>query len=248
MTGDMAFTDVVGFTAPVDQPVILAQGNAIPESDYWSDNTGWQDVRAYQSIMYSHEFSGGTWGTSDYISVDIIYANNPDGTDEVYRSSYLMFADRWKIIDVVHGNYVRVFVEDVDSVGLSTNWTYKLYGSYRPVSAPWLGDLDNLVLYTNVAVNLAAGGNIQFPTGKKPELGVGRAMMRVQSGAAGAARFRLNYGSGSSAYDEVSVAAANSVATKEIILPRIQAIPTFFNDAAAVQTIRASVFMQVYPQ
>lgn len=245
---EFGFTDVVGFTPPTDNAVLLSSAENRVEDNFFFDETGWLDVRAYQSLIYSHTFSGGTWVPNDYIEVGIQYAMDAAGTEIVYESRYELLDGSWRVIDVVHGNYVNIYVDDFDSVGNSTLYTYQLYGSYRPVAAPWLGDLGNLVLYSDVAVNLAAGGNIENPT-KRPELGVGRAMMSVLSGAAGVARMRLTYGANAnSIYDEVATTAANQRAYREIILPRVQPLARFFNDAAGIQTVRGNVIMQVYPQ
>lgn len=248
MTG-FGFTESVGFTSPVDQPVLLKSRDALTFQDFYS--SGAIDLRAYQSYALMLRLENGTLLTTDVVDLDLFFYMDStlSSNAEVFDDSYTIYktdilgSSRVQISDICHGSFMELSLTDPFVTGRTGQLTYRIYGSYRPIANTFLRTSPNGMIYGQRRI-LAAGAN---DGGQAARLAYGRGRAVLVSGAGGGATMDIAYG-GSTVTDDVLVAgAANTRVTQEIILPRIQARVTITNTGAAGSTIDAFIVYERNP-
>lgn len=253
----MAFTEAVGFSLPVDNPVLLASTDQQLGNPFeWE--TGPLDVRAYNSYHLSLDVAEGTWLANDMavvevkffdefpvdITVPAVFAE----TFYVYRNTFLDFPT--SIADAIHGGWMTIVVYDWSGGPRSTTLIARLYGSYRSVPSLWIrphpgnGNFEGAnVLYDKEIPFLAAGAtdldNAKFA--------VGRARVRLET-TAGNATMSIQYGSLISTLRDSLTVVGAGLQEKEIILPVRQARVIITNGPTAVNTVRAQIIQERFPQ
>lgn len=246
----LAFEQQTGPAGPVDNPVLLASESvlAVPTGGV-SYDTAILDMRAYNSYAIQLRAEGGTYTDTDLIQMQFRFYADPAGAIETFNDTYRIYktningSSRFELTDPVHGAYMKMTLFDPNGTARGYDLTYSLYGSYRSIPSTWLRTCPDGVITERRAALLAAAGTDV----RAARLGYGRAMASLLSGAGGGATLTITYG-GSTMSDVLSVAAANTRTTKEIILPRYQPRVTITNTGAGASTIDAHIIQQGYPQ
>lgn len=243
-----AFTESVGFTEPVDNPVTLVSVDDLLLQNFFGYNSGVLDVRAYQSFAMRMSFAGGTWLNSDLLGVTLRWYHNPAGLNSqvIYEDEFVLFNNSAvPLTDQMHGPYMRVLVDDFLSVNRSTLMDFTLLGSYRPMSGAYLRSAEDGVLLSTVAVALGAGLST---AGTPASLGFGPAMVSMISDQATASVSIRIGGTGiNSQTYTLDAPVANTRVEKFIILPKQACWVVITNNAAAAATIRVKIVQQHSP-
>jgi len=248
-----AFTEAVGFAAPIDDPVLLDAQTAFTFGNGPSYLSPMMDVRAFNSFAIKAEATGGTMLVTDLWAMEInFYADNSGAAAaNVFADQFLMYPSgfanggflRWT--DQMHGSWMQIAVSDPLSVGRTLNLAYRVYGSYRPMSNAYLRASNNGQLYSTARV-LGAGAN---DGGAPCQLGHGLAQATMLSGAGGGATMDIRIG-GSTVTEnryQLVAGAANVRVTQQFILTKQQPFVLITNNGGAVSTIRSSIYLQVQP-
>jgi hypothetical protein len=247
----LTFTESVGFTDPVDNPVLLDSTTGGVTTSYFSPIL---DVRAYNSFGLNIETQNG--GGSTFLATDLwelrveFYADSA-GSTLLFWDTYRMYPTNLlgsqpiRFTDQMHGAYMQLRITDPFFTGRNFRLTHSLYGSYRPMSNAYFRAAPDGVLYDNGAA-LAAGA---ATAGERAIMGHGWAMATLESGAGGVATMdiRLN---GTAATDNkyrLVTTGANQRVTQQIILPKRQAFVVLTNNGAAPSTVRGAIYMLHQP-
>lgn len=245
----LAWTDAVGFTEPVDNPVLIGETtnfNIDLAPDHYESPL--IDLRAYNSYILTLRATKGTYVDTDTIRILISFYATPTTTDIHYQDSYTIFptnaagSSLFNLTDIAHGPYMRLWIENDQSVPRDFNLTYQLYGSYRQLPATWLRTAPNGVL-AEYREFLGAGANVT----RLSKLGLGRAMVTLASSPSGGAALQIRYASSILQDDLVAPGAAQRV-SKEIIMPRLQPRIIVTNNAGAADFVDFYIVQQFYPQ
>lgn len=252
----MSWSEAVGFTPPVDNPVTLVDETVFLNAfDFYSSPM--LDLRGYQSIMVRVSLEGGTALATDPWSVDLTYYASPtaSGANAVYLDSYEVFAAMnaadvhnrpLLITDTVHGPFMQIDIGEALSPGRTGNAIVRVIGSYRPLPNLFVRQYTSAVvqgvLYDARHIALGAGAAIT----ENAFFGYGPARAFLYTAAAGGARMDIKYGS-EFPLDRVVVAAANSFTGSQIVVPRKQMRVTITNTAAAAQDVVAMINQQLTP-
>ncbi|HET6215356.1 MAG TPA: hypothetical protein VFE14_20995 [Micromonosporaceae bacterium] len=248
-----------GFTNPiesvaygtVDSPVLLASETIKSLAANFTYLSPTIDLRPFESYGLVVRLEDGTMNTTDIIGVDLSFYAEP-----LLSADSLIFVDYFEVLktnilgssvfrlsDVVHGPYLKMTIFDPNVVGRTVVLTYRLYGSYRPLANTFLRTAADGVLYQTRSV-LGAGAN---NGGSAARLGYGRGLAVLVSGAGGGATMDIRYSNSTIVDEQLVAAAANTRISKELVLPRDQAVVTITNNGAAGSTIDAYILQQISP-
>ncbi len=241
-----------GFTAPVDEPVLLASEDTFLLEDYFFYESPLLDMRAFQSYNLRLRLEDGTYTDRHIAEVAMVFYMKPSGTDETFTDNFVIYKTNlshtspFSLTDVCHGSWMRLQVLDYFSVGKTTYLSYELYGSYRPTSNTFIRNSTNELQIYSDTQSLAAGA---VSTGVLGQFAYGPAYLIMKSGAGGGCTIDLKYGEDNNAFDQLIIpaASADTVATKQIVLPRKQMRAIITNTGAGANVIRAGVFQQLQP-
>lgn len=247
----LTFTESVGFTDPVDNPVSLDTTTDLVTNSYFSPVL---DVRAYNSFGLNIETETG--GGATFLSTDLwelrveFYADQA-ATTLLFWDTYRMYPTNLlgsqpiRFTDQMHGAYVQVRITDPFATGRTFRLTHSHYGSYRPMSNAYFRASPDGVLYDDGAA-LAAGTST---AGARAIMGHGWAMATLESGAGGIATMdiRLNGTAATDSKYRLVTTGANQRITQQIILPKRQAFVVLTNNGAALSTVRGAIYMLHQP-
>lgn len=247
----LTFTESVGFTDPIDNPVLLDSGAQQITNAYFSPIL---DVRAYNSLglnIQAETGGGSTFLATDLWEMRVEYYADPLGATLVFWDTYRMYGTNLlgsqpiRFTDQLHGAYMQLRATDPFATGRTFRLTHQLYGSYRPMSNAFFRASPDGVLYDNGAA-LAGGA---ATAGERAIMGHGWAMATLESGAGGIATMdiRLN---GTAATDNkyrLVTTGANQRVTQQIILPKRQAFVVLTNNGAGASTVRGAIYMLHQP-
>lgn len=252
----LAFTEAVGFSLPVDNPVLLASTNQQLGNPFaWA--TGPLDVRAYNSYHLSLDVATGTWLPNDMAEVLVKFFDEYPvaGVPAVFVENYFLYRNTAQgfptaIADAIHGGWMTLNITDWAGAARSTSLVARLYGSYRSVPSLWIrpdpggSNFEGANVLYDKEVAFVAAGATDLDNAK---FSVGRARVRLET-TAGNALLSIQYGSLiSTLRDEVTVIGAG-VQEKEIILPVRQARVIITNGPTAVNTVRGQIIQERFPQ
>lgn len=238
-----------GFTAPTDNPVLLASEDHLNLNNLFFYQSSFLDMRAFQSWALKLDLTDGTMTSRDVTTAVIRFYMAPTAADSNFADSYVMYKTNISdsstvyITDVCHGSWMTIEFFDTNSVNRTVDLTYKLWGSYRPVSNTFLRTKASKLIVYNARANLAAGA---VSTPRPGVLAYGPAVLGLRSGAGGAATIDITFGEDIH-FEQLKVGAANTVATKAIVLPREQMIATITNNGAGASIIDAYVVQSLQP-
>jgi hypothetical protein len=208
------------------------------------------DMRAFQSYNLRLRLEDGTFTDRQIVGLNVVFYMEPSGTSETFEDNFALYktnivnSSPFSITDVCHGSWMRMQVVDYFSVNASVNLTYELYGSYRPTSNTFVrNSTQELQLYLQSAL-LNAGAN---DGGRLGNFAYGPGYIVLRSGAGGGCTLDITYGEDNTAFDQLKILTADTVATKQIVMPRKQMRGVITNNGAGVSTIRASIFQQLQP-
>lgn len=251
----LAFTDAVGFTQPVDNPVTLASLPATVLPAGLFNATEILDMRAFNSVLLRLDATNGGGATfldTDVLRIDIVYYADALGNIVTFRDQYMIYrtdlggspgSGQFQFTNIAYGPYMQMFLGEETAGGRTLQVAYDLLGSYRALGAiPRLlsGTESNGLLYRrNAAYAAAPASNVSAAL-----MAYGRAQATLVSGAAGGATMTIAFATLGGPYNEELVAgAANTRVTREFIIPKRQMRVTVTNNAGA-QNIQAWISLQ----
>lgn len=255
-SGALEFQQQQQIATPVDDPVLLFSTDQTLGNGVGFDS-GTLDMRPYNSFHLSIDLSGGTWNDTDLAQIQLFFFDQPDPdifTPQVFADEYYLYRNASAdfpvgIADAVHGGWMWVRVNDYLGSVRSTNMKMSCYGSWRSTPNLWVRPypagnfVTSTVLYDKEVAFVAAGAT-DITNAK---MGVGRARVRLES-TAGSVNMQINYGSVISTLRDTLSLAAAGITEKEIIMPTRQARVIITNGGVAVNTVRAQIIQERYPQ
>lgn len=255
----LAFTEAVGFAAPIDNPVQLFTCTDEPIDVFGDVDTGIMDVRAYNSWFARFDVSpAGAAPVTEFdpLMIRVRFYSDPSGAAEfrtfldtflIYPTDGFTFSGALFLTDQMHGPYMTLEVMDFSILGRSSELDLNLYGSYRQMPGPYIRVDDSGfgagVLYeTNSNIN---AGSTRIDAAA---LGYGPASLMIRAPAGVTATVVIAYAGQQVGETITVVGGAAAVFYKTVLtLPKAQVKFSISHNSGVAQRIETQLIQQLQP-